>query len=226
MVGTLILLPTTSPSLTELGQTIEQYRITTLWLTAGLFHLMVDEQLDCLQGVRQLLAGGDVLSGAHIRKALEVLPQLRIINGYGPTEGTTFTCCQVMTNAHPPAASPPIGPPIANTQVYVLDAAMQAVPVGVPGELYIGGDGLARGYLNRPDLTAAAFVPNPFWHPQAPRSWSTCCTRQAIGCATCRMAPWNFSNASISKSKFAVSAWSWGRSKQPWRNIRTCKMSF
>ena len=171
--GELVLLPTSAPSLFELGQLIEQYGITTLWLTAGLFHLMVDEQLERLQGVRQLLAGGDVLSGTHLRNALAELPQLRIINGYGPTEGTTFTCCQVMTHAHPPAGSPPIGTPIANTQVYVLDDAMQAVPVGIPGELYIGGDGLSRGYLNRPELTAAAFVPNPFWHPQAPLSWST-----------------------------------------------------
>ncbi|MEM6717059.1 MAG: condensation domain-containing protein, partial [Cyanobacteria bacterium P01_C01_bin.147] len=90
----------------------------------------------------------------------------RLINGYGPTENTTFTCCHTITaaslNTTALKSSPPIGSPIANTQVYILDAELQPVPIGVPGELYIAGDGLARGYLNRPELTAAAFVPNPF----------------------------------------------------------------
>ncbi|MGD1932583.1 MAG: amino acid adenylation domain-containing protein, partial [Leptolyngbyaceae cyanobacterium] len=165
--GQLVLMPTPVPALADLANVIAQHQVTTLWLTAGLFHLMVDEQLDALKPVRQLLAGGDVLSGTHVRKALAQLPHTRLINGYGPTENTTFSCCHTITadslNHTALAGSPPIGRPIANTQVYVLDDTLQPVPIGVPGELYLGGDGLARGYLNRPDLTAERFVPNPFY---------------------------------------------------------------
>ncbi|MEM9503060.1 MAG: amino acid adenylation domain-containing protein, partial [Cyanobacteria bacterium P01_E01_bin.43] len=165
--GQLVLMPTPVPTLDELAEAIAQHQVTTLWLTAGLFHLMVDEQIDALRPVRQLLAGGDVLSGAHVRKALSQLPHTRLINGYGPTENTTFSCCHTLTadslNHTTSADSPPIGRPIANTRVYVLDDTLQPVPIGVPGELYLGGDGLARGYLHRPDLTAERFVPNPFY---------------------------------------------------------------
>ncbi|MEM6715874.1 MAG: amino acid adenylation domain-containing protein, partial [Cyanobacteria bacterium P01_C01_bin.147] len=119
--GKLVLLPTSSPSLADLAQAIAQHQVTTLWLTAGLFHLMVDEQLEALKSVRQLLAGGDVLSGAHVHKALSALKHTRLINGYGPTENTTFTCCHTITaaslNTTALKSSPPIGSPIANTQV-------------------------------------------------------------------------------------------------------------
>ncbi|MCH9648333.1 MAG: amino acid adenylation domain-containing protein, partial [Deltaproteobacteria bacterium] len=135
--------------------------VTTLWLTAGLFHQMVEGHLDSLRGVRQLLAGGDALSLSHVRQALEELgPETRIINGYGPTESTTFA------STHDAASrglvtSVPIGRPISNTQTYVLDGHGEACPVGVPGELHLGGDGLARGYHQRPGLTAERFVPSP-----------------------------------------------------------------
>ena len=160
--GRLVLLSAQSPSLEALGQAITSEQVTTLWLTSGLFNLMVDEQLESLRSVRQLLAGGDVLSVSHLRKALEALSNTRIINGYGPTEGTTFTCCHSVT-ASDIDSTVPIGYPLAHTQVYVLDAALQQVPAGVPGELYIGGAGVARGYLNRPTLTAERFIPNPFY---------------------------------------------------------------
>ncbi|MDB9524397.1 amino acid adenylation domain-containing protein [Oscillatoria sp. CS-180] len=162
----LVLLPTSSPALSDLAQAIAQHHVTTLWLTAGLFHLMVDEQLDALKPVRQLLAGGDVLSNSHIHKALSTLKHTRLINGYGPTENTTFTCCHAITAdslaANSLDSSPPIGRPIANTQAYILDTNLQPVPIGIPGELYIAGDGLARGYLNQPNLTAERFIPKPF----------------------------------------------------------------
>ncbi|PSF37372.1 non-ribosomal peptide synthetase [Aphanothece hegewaldii CCALA 016] len=155
----LVLLPYHQPSLTELGNAILKYQITTLWLTAGLFQLMIDEQLDSLVSIRQLLAGGDVLSRVHVQKFLHRYPNSRMINGYGPTEGTTFTCTADLSVDDDAL---PIGRPISNTQVYILDSYLQPVPVGVAGELYIGGDGLARGYLNRFDLTAEKFIPNPF----------------------------------------------------------------
>ncbi|HEX6719581.1 MAG TPA: amino acid adenylation domain-containing protein [Pyrinomonadaceae bacterium] len=148
-------------SLENLGHTIEHYGVTTLWLTAGLFHQMADTGLRSLRGVRQLLAGGDVLSTPHVQKAIEALPNCQLINGYGPTENTTFTCCQRL-KVDTISQSVPIGHPVSNTQVYVLSEDLQPVPIGVPGELFIGGDGLARGYLHDPSATAEKFQPNPF----------------------------------------------------------------
>ncbi len=161
--GRLVIFPAYTPSLAELSQVLRQQQITTLWLTAGLFQQMVDAHLDSLTPIRQLLAGGDVLSAPHVQKVLQAKAQNGcLINGYGPTESTTFACCYPMTSVEQAGSPVPIGRPIANTQVYILDADGQPVPVGVPGELYIGGDGLARGYFNRPDLTAEKFVPHPF----------------------------------------------------------------
>jgi len=148
-------------SLENFGQTIQHHGVTTLWLTAGLFHQMVDHDLHNLQGVRELLAGGDVLSASHVRKVTRTLRNCRLINGYGPTENTTFTCCQTLT-PFDTGRSVPIGRPISNTQVYVLSDEMEPVPAGVSGELFIGGDGLARGYLHDPSSTADKFLPNPF----------------------------------------------------------------
>jgi amino acid adenylation domain-containing protein len=158
----LVILPGSAPTLAELGTVLEQEQISVLWLTAGLFHQMVDEQLASLGGVRQLLAGGDVLSPGHVQRVLEAHPEAHVINGYGPTECTTFTCCYQMQALEQVGQTVSIGRPIANTQVFILDAHLHPVPIGVPGELYIGGDGVSRGYVNRPDLTAQAFVPHPF----------------------------------------------------------------
>lgn len=158
----LVIFPPHMPSLAELGRVLRQHRVTTLWLTAGLFHLMVEEHLDDLRSLRYLLAGGDVLSVGHVKRVLNALPGCRLINGYGPTESTTFTTCYPMTSAADVGNTVFIGRPIANTTVYILDKRGQPVPAGIPGELYIGGDGLAQGYFNRPALTAEKFVPHPF----------------------------------------------------------------
>jgi amino acid adenylation domain-containing protein len=157
----LALMPAGAATLDELGQTLKRYQVTTLWLTAGLFHLMVDTHLDDLKGLKQLLAGGDVLSVPHVKKALQELKGCRLINGYGPTENTTFTCC-FPVEADAVNGSVPIGRAISNTYVYVLDRHLNPTPVGVPGQLYVGGDGLARGYLNRPELTRERFISDPF----------------------------------------------------------------
>jgi amino acid adenylation domain-containing protein len=160
--ATLVMAPPGQLALAELGLLLVEQRISTVWLTAGLFHAMVEEQLGALVKVRQILAGGDVLAPGAVQRLLDHLPAgQRLINGYGPSESTTFTCC------HPMAASElvdrggvPIGRPIAGTVVRVVDRGGQLCPIGVPGELQIGGAGLARGYLNNPGLTDRHFIPD------------------------------------------------------------------
>jgi amino acid adenylation domain-containing protein len=155
--------PPGTPSVAELGRFLAESGCTTAWLTAGLFHEVMDSAPDSLRGLKQLLAGGDALSLPHVRRALTELG-CTVINGYGPTEGTTFTCCNPLNafDLDRLTASVPIGRPIANTRVYILDPHGNPAPAGVAGELHIGGDGLARGYLKRPELTALRFVPSPF----------------------------------------------------------------
>ncbi len=161
--GKLAMLSPGTPGLSEIGEAVRRHKVTTLWLTSGLFSLMVDEHPEALKGLRHLLAGGDVLSKEHVARALKYLGEKgRMINGYGPTENTTFTTCHHITKKDVEMPSIPIGRPIAHTQCYILDCEMQPTPVGVKGRLYIGGDGLATGYLNQPELTRQRFVPSPF----------------------------------------------------------------
>jgi amino acid adenylation domain-containing protein len=160
-----ILLAEKIPTATSIGQVVLKHSVTTAWLTASLFNAVIDEDLQALTGIKQLLTGGEALSVTHIRRALEKLPSTQLINGYGPHESTTFACCYAiprslseMKHIH----SIPIGRPIGNTQVYVLDRHLNPVPIGVPGELHIGGAGLARGYLHQPELTNEKFIAHPF----------------------------------------------------------------
>ncbi|HEY0726768.1 MAG TPA: amino acid adenylation domain-containing protein, partial [Pyrinomonadaceae bacterium] len=169
----LVLMPAGLQSLSDLGSALAQYNVTTLWLTSGLFHQMVDEQLEALTTLKQLLAGGDVLSPSHVKRFVDAAPSCRLINGYGPTENTTFTCCYGMDQSSALTGSVPIGCPIANTQVYILDQHLELCPPGFTGELFAAGDGLARGYHGRADLTAERFVPHPFSNAPGARLYRT-----------------------------------------------------
>src|SRR5947209_14297275 len=169
-----VLLPERLPTASRIGSLIEHQQVTTVWLTASLFNAILDEAPASLRGLEQLLTGGEALSVGHMRRALQELPGTELINGYGPTESTTFTCCHAIeSELSPSTRSIPIGHPISNTQVYLLDAHLQPVRLGVAGELYIGGDGLARGYLKRPELTAERFVPHPFSRRPGARLYKT-----------------------------------------------------
>jgi tyrocidine synthetase-3 len=146
----------------QLSKVLHMYESTVFFMTAALFNMLVDTGLEHLNNIRQLIVGGDKLSVPHVRKALDHMGPGRIINGYGPTESTVFTACYAINEVKGNGASIPIGKPVANTQVYILDKQQQLLPIGVPGELCISGDGLARGYLNRPDLTVEKFVDHPY----------------------------------------------------------------
>jgi amino acid adenylation domain-containing protein len=163
--ATLALYPGGMVDFARLGKVIATAGVSILWLTAGLFHRIIDECPAILTSVKQLLAGGEALSAPHVRRALELLPGCRLINGYGPTECTTFSVCHRLAKADATGASVPIGRPVSNAQAYVLGPDLELLPIGEAGELCIGGDGLARGYFNNPALTAERFVENPFGPP-------------------------------------------------------------
>jgi amino acid adenylation domain-containing protein len=162
--ATLVVGPAGSPSVVELGDLLRRRKVTTAFLTTGLFHLMVDERLDDLAGLRQLLTGGDVMSPGRAHRLVTAIPGCRLVNAYGPTEVTSFTTCHPVPPEQPDGFAVPIGTPIRKTWIRLLDNDMEPVPVGAPGRLYAGGDGLARGYLGDPALTAERFVPDP-WSP-------------------------------------------------------------
>ena len=149
-----------------LARAIEAHGITTAWLTAALFNMVIDDDPTHLRGLRQLFTGGEALSPAHVRRALRALPATELINGYGPTECTTFsTTFSIPHDLPPETLAIPIGRPLTEAEVYVLDAEQAPVAAGEVGELYVGGRGVARGYVNRPELDAERFVPDPFGGP-------------------------------------------------------------
>ena len=171
--GRLAVFPPDTPSLDDLGAAVLKQQVTTLWLTTALLHKIAETDLASLRHVRQLLTGGDVLSVSCARQVLEGLPRCAFMNCYGPTECTTFATFYPLSPEAGLGTSVPVGRPITNTEVYLLDSALQPVAVGMPGELFLGGDGLARGYLNRPELTAERFVPHPFSNEPGARLYRT-----------------------------------------------------
>ena len=160
--GTCVIHGERVPSPRGLAATIARHRVHIAWLTAALFNAVVDEDPRHLAGLGQLLIGGEALSVPHVRDALAALPGTAIINGYGPTECTTFAATWTIPRDLPPdIRSIPIGRPIADTTLHVLNARGEPLPVGVAGELHVGGAGLARGYLGQPQLSAERFVTDP-----------------------------------------------------------------
>ncbi|MGF7034440.1 amino acid adenylation domain-containing protein/non-ribosomal peptide synthase protein (TIGR01720 family) [Paenibacillus mucilaginosus] len=144
----------------KLKSAIRRFGINTMWLTAPLFNQLSQQEKGLFEGLHTLIVGGDVLSVPHINRALEEHPGLRLVNGYGPTENTTFSTTHAIEGIQ--EAAVPIGRPIANSTAYVVDPSMNLMPVGAWGELLVGGDGVARGYLNRPELTEDKFIRSPF----------------------------------------------------------------
>ncbi|MFD8700969.1 non-ribosomal peptide synthetase, partial [Kitasatospora purpeofusca] len=154
-----VVMPAGDVTAVSLAGVVSSFGVTALWLTAGLFALVVEEDPGCLAGVREVWAGGDVLSPVAVGRVRAACPGIVVVNGYGPTEATTFVATHTAVDGE---GALPIGRPLDNMRAYVLDGALRPVPVGVVGELYVAGAGLARGYVARPGLTGERFVADPF----------------------------------------------------------------
>lgn len=144
----------------KLESALKEYQITTLWLTSPLFNQLSQQRIELFSSLKNLLVGGDVLSPKHINRVREMYKDLRIINGYGPTENTTFSVCFEINDSY--EQNIPIGKPISNSTAYILDKNRKLQPIGVEGELCVGGDGVGRGYINQQERTQEKFVSDPF----------------------------------------------------------------
>jgi acyl-CoA synthetase (AMP-forming)/AMP-acid ligase II/acyl carrier protein len=154
-------------------EAIRAQQIGVMFLTVSLFNQVALSVPDAFAPMRYLLFGGERCEPKLVRRVFEEGKPRHLLNGYGPTESTTFATSHEVTEVAADARSVPIGRPIANTEVYVLDQKLQPVPVGVEGELYLSGEGLARCYWQRPTLTAEKFVPNPFGKTPGGRMYRT-----------------------------------------------------
>ncbi|MFD4529066.1 amino acid adenylation domain-containing protein [Streptomyces sp. NPDC058470] len=146
----------------SLAAVMTRHRVTVGLFSEGVFRLLAENHAACLRDLRDIYVGGDTASAAAVREVLDQASGARLTNSYGPTETTLCVVHHAIGAEDVARASFPIGRPLDNTRVYVLDERMRPVPAGVTGELYIAGEGLARGYLGRPGLTAERFVADPF----------------------------------------------------------------
>jgi len=149
----------------RIAELVARHGVTTVFLSATLFATVLDIHPQAFAGLRQVMTGGERPSAAHLARLLEGFPQIRLVHAYGPVESMVFATTHRVTDADLTGHSVPIGRPISNTRMYVLDRALRPVPVGVPGEVYIAGAGLADGYLNQPEPSAERFVADPYGPP-------------------------------------------------------------
>ena len=157
----------------ELAAFLREQRVSTLFVTTALFNQIIREVPDALGSLRYALFGGEAVDPKWVARALEQGAPEHLLHVYGPTECTVYSTWWRVAAVPPGATTLPIGGPLANAQVYVLDRELRPVPIGVPGELYIGGLGLARDYLGQPELTAVSFIPHPFSRTPGERLYKT-----------------------------------------------------
>ncbi|WP_253267541.1 non-ribosomal peptide synthetase, partial [Streptomyces sp. NL15-2K] len=143
-------------------EAVERYGVTGMWVTAALFGVLVEEDPECFRGLGEVWTGGDAVPAVAAARMLRACPSTVLVNGYGPTEATTFAVSGPLAHDETAVGVVPLGVPMDDTRAYVLDAGLRPVGVGVAGELYLGGHGLARGYFGRAGLTAERFVADPF----------------------------------------------------------------
>ncbi|MEW2581094.1 amino acid adenylation domain-containing protein [Streptomyces syringium] len=163
--GRCVIAPAGDLDAARLRELIGRHRLSAVWLTAALFHLFAEDDPGCMDGLREVWTGGDVVPAEAVRRVREACPGLTVVDGYGPTETTTFATSFRIEAGAPAPRSVPIGRPLDSMRVRLLDGALRLVPPGVPGELYIAGTGLARGYLGHAGTTAERFVADPFGGP-------------------------------------------------------------
>ncbi|MEN2401845.1 non-ribosomal peptide synthetase [Flavobacterium sp. MC2016-06] len=144
----------------KLEEVINKNNVDGFFMTTSWFNYVVDSNIEVFKNVKQLMVGGDAISPHHVKKVFNAFSNIKISNVYGPTENTTFSLIYDIDNSD--CTTIPLGKPIPNSSAYILDEALNVVPMGVSGKIYVGGAGVARGYMNRPDLTKEKFVPNPF----------------------------------------------------------------
>ncbi|PSB59232.1 condensation domain-containing protein [Chamaesiphon polymorphus] len=149
-------------TLSDIGKVLQQHRVTTVWLPTRLLHQLAIEQIEALKSLRQIFTGGDALSPQLVKKLAQDLPDCQLINTYSLPENTGLTCYNPAVTLPSTNTSISIGRAIAYSQALILDSYRQPVPIGIVGNLYIGGDKLAQGYFNRPELTASKFITHPF----------------------------------------------------------------
>ncbi|MSO00263.1 lichenysin non-ribosomal peptide synthetase LicA [Bacillus paralicheniformis] len=148
--------------MSRLAHVLEKEKVTVLMITTALFNLLTDLEPDSLKGLRRVLFGGERASVDHVRRALNTVGKGRLLHMYGPSESTVFTTYHPVNEVPDDAQAIPIGKPVSNTAVLILDSFGNVQPAGVAGELCVGGDGLVRGYFKRPELTAEKFTAHPF----------------------------------------------------------------
>ncbi len=163
--GTVVVAPPSDLDGRTIADLVAAHGLTSLWLTAGLFAAIAQDTPACFRGVRELWTGGDVVPAAAVRRVVRACPDLTVVNGYGPTETTTFATSHAMPGPDGVPDPVPLGRPLDGMAVRVLDAALRPVSPGQRGELYLAGDGLARGYFGRPSMTAERFVADPWGAP-------------------------------------------------------------
>ncbi|SOD67883.1 amino acid adenylation domain-containing protein, partial [Streptomyces zhaozhouensis] len=164
--GRIVVAPAGHLSPGDFAGVITEQGVTAMFVSAGFFRVLAEERPECFSGVREIWAGGDVVSPTAVRRVREACPGTVVANEYGPTETTVFSAVNPMgPDAPHPRGTVPIGRPLWNTRLYVLDGRLRPVPPGTGGELYIAGSGVARGYLNRRELTAHRFVADPHGAP-------------------------------------------------------------
>lgn len=155
--GSVVVAPP-SPSVIDIEQLVETFGVTTLWMTSGLFNVVMEERPAAIRKLKYLLTGGDVVSPRHARIALQQLERGELLNCYGPTENATFSSCHRVKRSDTEQRSLPIGVPVDQSPVYILDESLMPVRGSETGEIFVGGAGLSRGYWERPELTAQRFV--------------------------------------------------------------------
>lgn len=149
-------------NMSELSRLINNQEISVFFVTTALFNTLVDINIECFKNIRKVLFGGERVSLTHVKKAFDFMGAGKILHMYGPTESTVFTTYYSVNQITDKLGTIPIGKPLSNTLVYILDSNNNLQPIGVPGELCVSGDGLVNGYMNRQELTLEKFISNPF----------------------------------------------------------------